>query len=168
MFLALILFGGLSYLCIKAFLNLRKLKNAESPEVKKRKKNAVIFGCIGLFGTWVCLGDVRLSISEYFRSSSQLEYHSTSPSVLQRPKIKKAPPAKTTTTYASDGLKCTQCFGHYQSGYCTQCGAASPDRVQESYSKAANCEYCQGSGVIPNGNRYKVCPSCRGTGKQTY
>lgn len=168
MFLALILFGGLSYLCIKAYLNLKKLKAIDSQEVKKRKKNAIIFGCIGLFGTWVCLGDVRHTISDYLRSNNNIEYHYTNPSAPQQSNVEKTTPVKITPTYASDGLKCTQCIGHYQGGFCDICGAASPERVQESYSKAANCKYCQGSGVIPNGNRYKVCPSCRGTGKQTY
>lgn len=73
--------------------------------------------------------------------------------------------------YNSEGEKCTQCFGHYRNGFCTQCGTASAERVAESYSKAPNCEFCNGSGYIDAGgihNRKKICPSCKGNGKQTY
>ena len=75
------------------------------------------------------------------------------------------------TTYASDGQKCSQCFGHYSGGFCTQCGAASKERANESYSKAPNCEYCGGSGFVKVGgihDRKKLCPSCKGKGKQIY
>lgn len=78
----------------------------------------------------------------------------------------------TETEYASDGQSCRVCgTGRYSSGFCNLCGAASPDRVQESNSKAPNCEYCQGAGVVKTGgmhDHYKVCPSCKGSGKQTY
>lgn len=78
---------------------------------------------------------------------------------------------KDNKTYSSDGQKCSQCFGHYQGGFCTQCGKASGERVNESYSKAANCEYCGGTGFIKASGikeRTKVCPSCKGKGKQIY
>lgn len=74
-------------------------------------------------------------------------------------------------SYSTDGQKCSQCFGHYRAGFCTQCGKASGERVNESYSKAANCEYCGGSGLVTTGgihDRKKVCPSCKGKGKQIY
>jgi hypothetical protein len=79
---------------------------------------------------------------------------------------------QTETEYASDGQSCRVCgTGRYSGGFCNLCGAASPDRVQESNSNAPNCEYCQGAGVIKTGgmhDHYKVCPSCKGSGKQTY
>jgi|GEM_PF-6095420 antitoxin component YwqK of YwqJK toxin-antitoxin module len=77
-------------------------------------------------------------------------------------------PAK---VYASDGQKCSRCIGHYHGGECDLCGASSPDRVMESYANAPKCEYCKGSGFIKGDGIHdpnKVCPSCKGTGKQIY
>ena len=66
---------------------------------------------------------------------------------------------------------CTNCgLGHYNSeGFCTQCGAASSARVNESKSKLPNCELCHGTGVEENtlGEKRK-CPACNGTGKVSY
>ncbi len=72
---------------------------------------------------------------------------------------------------SSDGQKCSRCMGHYQGGFCGICGGASGERVNESYSKAAKCEFCGGSGFIPKGGIHggsKLCPSCKGKGKQIY
>lgn len=75
-------------------------------------------------------------------------------------------------TYLTDGQKCSNCgLGRYQSGFCGSCNAASGERVNESYSKAAKCDFCRGSGFIDKGGIHggrKVCPSCKGKGKQIY
>lgn len=80
-------------------------------------------------------------------------------------------PEKKTKAYTSDGQKCSQCFGHYRGGFCSQCGKAAPDRLKESYSKLANCEMCNGLGFVPRGGIHggkKLCPSCKGKRKQIY
>jgi antitoxin component YwqK of YwqJK toxin-antitoxin module len=75
-------------------------------------------------------------------------------------------------SYSSDGQKCTSCgLGKYQSGFCNMCGGASGQRVNESYSKAANCGFCSGTGLVAKGGIHggnKICPSCKGKGKQIY
>jgi antitoxin component YwqK of YwqJK toxin-antitoxin module len=74
-------------------------------------------------------------------------------------------------SFQSDGTKCSQCFGHYQGGFCNLCGKAAPDRQNETYSKATDCEFCGGTGFIKSSGikeRTKVCPSCKGKGKQIY
>lgn len=75
-----------------------------------------------------------------------------------------------TPSYASDGQKCYHCGkGSYRGGFCSICGAASGERLLESFSNRANCEMCGGTGVVPNSrNKYRPCPSCRGKGIQTY
>lgn len=148
MFLALILFGVLSYLCIKAFLNLRQLKNSDSPEVKKRKKNAVVFGCIGLFGTWVCLGDVRHSINDYFRSNNQMEYQNTpsNTSSYSEP-----------TTTVSDSKTCSWCSKSFSGKHYTHLGKMAP--CQSSTSESSIGKYC--SMKCCSEARKSTCPTCR-------
>jgi hypothetical protein len=73
--------------------------------------------------------------------------------------------------YLTDGQKCSRCTGYYRGGFCDVCGGASGERVNESYSKAANCEFCGGSGLIEKGGIHggkKLCSSCKGKGKQIY
>ncbi len=64
--------------------------------------------------------------------------------------------------------RCTQCTGYYSDGFCVLCGAASAQRVNETYSKAPNCEFCGGAGYTDGYDGKKLCISCRGNGKQTY
>lgn len=71
-------------------------------------------------------------------------------------------------TYASDGQQCKECPGHYRGGFCGLCGAASKDRIKESDSKLAACEYCNGAKFVKVMSGTKVCPSCKGSGKQKY
>ena len=74
-------------------------------------------------------------------------------------------------SYITDGQKCSRCTGYYRGGFCNVCGGASGERVNESYSKAANCEFCGGSGLIEKGGIHggkKLCSSCKGKGKQIY
>ncbi len=74
-------------------------------------------------------------------------------------------------SYSSDGQKCPECFGHYSAGFCTQCGRASSERKNQSYSKLADCEFCGGTGLIETGGTHsfkKRCTSCNGKGKQAY
>lgn len=75
-------------------------------------------------------------------------------------------------SYSSNGQKCSSCgLGSYQGGFCNMCGGASRQRVNESYSKAANCGFCSGTGIVAKGGirgGNKICPSCNGKGKQIY
>jgi hypothetical protein len=62
------------------------------------------------------------------------------------------------------GSKCKNCgLGHYDSnGICNMCNAASPSRVEKSYSKQyKSCEACNGTGWRGE----KICPMCKGKGK---
>ena len=104
---------------------------------------------------------------DYYRENSKLVWESN---VYNHGKY--IPPRKSENRYATDGQKCTTCgLGRYQGGFCSMCGGASSQRVTQSYSKAASCEMCNGSGFLPRGGLhggYKVCPSCRGRKKQIY
>lgn len=62
--------------------------------------------------------------------------------------------------------KCTRCGSDYVDGFCERCGAASAEKVYESYSNRPNCDLCNGNGYIHGGNGNNlICPSCNGTGK---
>ena len=72
-------------------------------------------------------------------------------------------------SYSSDGTKCRNCgFGHYRGGSCSQCGSVSQERLNESISKLPNCEGCNGMGYVNGYNGRRLCPACKGSGKQTY
>lgn len=76
---------------------------------------------------------------------------------------------KSNKSYLSDGSKCTNCgLGNYSRGSCSQCGAVSRERLNESLSKRPNCEGCNGSGYFSGYNGKRLCPGCKGSGKQTY
>ncbi|MDB5228912.1 MAG: hypothetical protein JWN78_3105 [Bacteroidota bacterium] len=67
------------------------------------------------------------------------------------------------------GEKCVSCgFGHYVNGFCNYCGVASPTTVERHQANYPKCEMCNGTGFVNSYDGYKVCPSCKGTGKQTY
>jgi hypothetical protein len=62
--------------------------------------------------------------------------------------------------------KCSKCGSYYVDGFCERCGAASAEKVYESYSNRPNCDLCNGAGYMYGGNGSNlVCPSCSGTGK---
>ena len=66
---------------------------------------------------------------------------------------------------AGVSTKCSHCgLGTYQNGYCNYCGAASPERVNESYSNMPKCQGCNGTGWRDN----EVCPLCDGKGVKVY
>lgn len=70
------------------------------------------------------------------------------------------------TSYSSEN--CNRCSGHYVDGFCNMCGAASPDKMNESLSKRPNCEMCSGIGIVNGYNGNRICTVCNGTGKQTF
>jgi hypothetical protein len=73
--------------------------------------------------------------------------------------------------FITDGQTCLRCgWGHYKNGYCDLCGAASPERVNRSIqNNAPACDICKGKGFIRGANGDSIiCPSCKGTGKETF
>ena len=68
---------------------------------------------------------------------------------------------------SNDG-PCQRCSGSYVDGFCTICGGASPERVNQSMQNRADCEMCQGNKYIDGYDGLEVCGVCNGSGKQTY
>ena len=64
--------------------------------------------------------------------------------------------------------KCSRCRSNYVDGFCERCGAASPEKVNETYSKMPNCEMCSGTGITDGYDGKRICSVCNGKGKQTY
>lgn len=72
-------------------------------------------------------------------------------------------------SYSSDGSKCISCgLGRYVRGSCSQCGAVSRARLNESQSRQPNCEACSGKGFVSGYNGKRLCKICKGSGKLTY
>lgn len=64
--------------------------------------------------------------------------------------------------------KCSRCGSNYVDGFCERCGAASLEKVNETYSKMPNCEMCSGTGITDGYDGKRICSVCNGKGKQTY
>jgi hypothetical protein len=64
--------------------------------------------------------------------------------------------------------KCSRCSGDFVEGFCERCGAASAEKVNETYSNMPNCEMCSGTGVSDGYDGKRICSVCNGKGKQTY
>jgi hypothetical protein len=64
--------------------------------------------------------------------------------------------------------KCSRCSGDFEEGFCERCGAASAEKVDETYSNMPNCEMCSGTGITDGYDGKRICSVCNGKGKQTY
>ncbi len=68
----------------------------------------------------------------------------------------------------SSNTRCQRCNGRYADGFCTLCGGASLDKVNQSNQNRANCQMCQGNKYVEGYDGVKICPVCNGTGKENY
>ena len=75
----------------------------------------------------------------------------------------------------SNGSICTNCgLGRYVNGFCSKCGAASREVVEEHNSRMPVCGLCKGTGIeMPmgantGGETGRICPACNGTGHSSY
>ena len=75
----------------------------------------------------------------------------------------------------SNGNVCSSCgLGRYVNGFCSRCGAASREVVEEHNSRMPVCGLCKGTGIeMPmgantGGETGRICPACNGTGHSSY